>query len=161
MIETREPIMARIGARFETIVIAIIQVLLMLTIALTVIALVWLLTSRTVARIGAVETLPELQPLVLRAFAGVLLVLLGLELLESLRTFFVEHRVRLEVILIVATIAVGRHIILLDVEHTSGLSLLGVASVVLALTSGYALVKKSQQRSEEAPMTNSSSGSKS
>jgi uncharacterized membrane protein (DUF373 family) len=134
----------RAGGIFETVVIYVVQVLLMIVIALTVGMLIWLLLSQGIARMRSVETLPELQPLVLRTLAGSLLVLLGLELLESLRTFFVEHHTRLEMILIVAAIAVGRHVILLDFEHASGLSLLGVASLVLALTAGYYLVKRSQ-----------------
>jgi hypothetical protein len=66
------------------------------------------------------------------AFSGVLLIILGLELMETLRVYFRSHRVRLETILAVAIIAVGRHVINLDVEHMSGGSLMGVAAVVLA-----------------------------
>jgi uncharacterized membrane protein (DUF373 family) len=68
---------------------------------------------------------------------------LGLELLETLRTYFSEHRVRLEVILIVAIIAAGRHVIQLDFEHIDGLALIGMAAVVLSLTAGYFLIRKS------------------
>lgn len=135
----------RVHVIFETAVIYVVQVLLMITIAITVVMLFWLLVSQGFARVRSVETVPELQPLVLHTLGGALLVLLGLELLESLRTFFVEHHMRVEVILFVAPIAVGRHIILLDFEHASGLSLLGVASVALALTAGYYLVRRSQK----------------
>jgi uncharacterized membrane protein (DUF373 family) len=82
-----------------------------------------------------------------------MLVLLGLELLESLKTYTVVHQVRLEMILIVATIAASRHVILLDFEHASGLSLIGASTLLLALTSGYALVKRSASRGEtDAPV---------
>ena len=91
-----------------------------------------------------VQTVLEVQPVLLREFAGVLFVILGLELLQSLRTFFVQHRVRLEVILIVATIAVGRHIILLDIGHTDGLVMVGIAALLLALTCGYFLVRRAE-----------------
>jgi hypothetical protein len=39
--------------------------------------------------------------------------------------------------------------ILLDFEHANGLSLLGVAAVMLALTGGYALVRGLQRRQGE------------
>jgi uncharacterized membrane protein (DUF373 family) len=89
-----------------------------------------------------------------QSFAGVLTVVLGLELLETLNTYFTEHHVRLEVILVVAIIAIGRHVIQIDFEHTAGTVLLGIAGVILALTLGYFLVKKAQVAvapSEPAP----------
>jgi len=70
-------------------------------------------------------------------------VVLGLELLETLRAYFTEHRVRLEVILVVAIIAVGRQVIQIDFEHTPGMVLLGLSGLILALTLGYFLIKKS------------------
>jgi uncharacterized membrane protein (DUF373 family) len=79
-----------------------------------------------------------------QSFAGVLIVVLGLELLETLKTYFAEHHVRLEVILVVAIIAVGRHVIQIDFEHTPGTVLLGLSSVILALTVGYFLIKRTQ-----------------
>jgi uncharacterized membrane protein (DUF373 family) len=79
-----------------------------------------------------------------RGFAAVLLLMLGLELLDSLRTYFTEHRVRLEMILIVAMIALCRHVILLDVEHLDAMQLLGISALALALTTGYFLVKRAQ-----------------
>jgi uncharacterized membrane protein (DUF373 family) len=48
------------------------------------------------------------------------------------------------VILVVAIIAVGRQVILLDFEHASGTVLLGLSGVILALTLGYFLIKKAQ-----------------
>ena len=133
----------RFEVRFEQLTLAAVRVLLMIAIALTVLTLAWLLVSHGVERLRGAQSVPDLQVLVVRAFGGALLVLLGLELLESLRIFFVEHHVRVELILIVATIAVGRHIILLDFEHADGRLLIGVAALVLALTGGSFLVRRS------------------
>jgi uncharacterized membrane protein (DUF373 family) len=138
--------------RFELWVVRIVQVLMGVTILATLAMLVWLLLVEGLGRLASTGSVPELQPLVLRAFGGVMLVLLGLELLESLKTYTVAHQVRLEVILIVATIAASRHVILLDFEHASGLSLLGVSALLIALTSGYALVRRSASKWPEAPV---------
>ena len=121
--------------RFEVWVVRIVQLLMAVTILATLGMLVWLLVVEGLGRLASTGSVPELQPLVLRAFGGVMLVLLGLELLESLKTFTVVHQVRLETILIVATIAASRHVILLDFEHASGLSLIGVSTLVIALLS--------------------------
>ncbi|MGH8422923.1 MAG: phosphate-starvation-inducible PsiE family protein, partial [Pseudomonas fluorescens] len=97
--------------------------------------------SDIVERVYSIDTVPELVKSVQKAFSGVLLIILGLELMETLRVYFKSHRIRLETILTVAIIAVGRHVINLDVEHMTGASLIGVAAVVLALTGGYFLVR--------------------
>jgi uncharacterized membrane protein (DUF373 family) len=55
------------------------------------------------------------------------------------------------VILIVAMIALGRHIILLDVEHLDAMQLLGIGALALALTTGYYLVKRINQDQNASP----------
>jgi uncharacterized membrane protein (DUF373 family) len=77
-----------------------------------------------------------------RAFSGILLIVLGLELLETLRVYFTQHRVRLELVIVVALIAVSRHVINLDFEHLSGASIAGIAALIVALTGGYYLVRR-------------------
>ena len=59
---------------------------------------------------------------------------LGLEVAETPKAYFRDHHVRLEVIIVVAIIAASRHLVQLDFEHASPVS--------LPLTAGYVLVKK-------------------
>lgn len=73
-----------------------------------------------------------------------LLVLIGLELLETIRSYVKDHRVHVEVIMLVAIIAVARKIILLDSEEDT-VVLFGIGFVILALSGGYYLIKKSKQ----------------
>jgi uncharacterized membrane protein (DUF373 family) len=117
------------------------QVLLMIVIAVAVLELFWLFFTSAADWLRNVDSVPDLQFAVQRRFAGVLLILLGLEILESLKIFFTEHKVRLELILIVAVIAVSRHIIQLDFEHTDGFVLIGIGALVISLTAGYFLVR--------------------
>jgi uncharacterized membrane protein (DUF373 family) len=103
-----------------------------------------LLLKNLFSQVARIESVDGLLPTLQQSFAGVLTVVLGLELLETLNTYFTEHHVRLEVILVVAIIAIGRHVIQIDFEHTPGTILLGISAVILALTLGYFLVKKAQ-----------------
>ena len=142
--------MAALGAHFERAAIVVLQLLLMVVIAMAIFEMSVLVFEGIANRfasntgvVAAVDTVSDLQRVVQRAFGGVLLIILGLELLETLRTYFVEHRIRLEIILIVAIIAVGRHIIQLDFEHVSGVTLLGIGGLMLALAGGYFLIKRS------------------
>jgi len=133
---------ARVTEAYTRIVLGIVQLLLMVVITLAIAILGWLLWEGVTAKLASIHTVPELQVALQRGFAGVLLVLLGLELMETVRTYLVEHRVRLEVIMIVAIIAVGRHIIQIDFEHTDGVVLLGISALVVALAVGYFLIRK-------------------
>ncbi|MGV8917857.1 MAG: phosphate-starvation-inducible PsiE family protein [Pseudomonas sp.] len=132
---------AKITQWFEQAVLIAAQILLMAVILAMVVQLWIMFSSDLVDRVNSIETVPQLMKSVQTAFSGVLLIILGLELMETLRVYFKSHRIRLETILAVAIIAIGRHVINLDVEHMSGTSLIGVAAVVMALTGGYFLVR--------------------
>ena len=117
------------------------QLLMMIVIAVATLELFWLFFTGASDWLRNVDSVPDLQFAVQRRFAGVLLILLGLEILESLKIFFTEHKVRLELILIVAVIAVSRHSIQLDFEHTDGFVLIGIGALVISLTAGYFFVR--------------------
>jgi uncharacterized membrane protein (DUF373 family) len=62
-------------------------------------------------------------------------------MMAALRTYFSEHSVKVEIILILALIAVGRHIIQLDFEHVDGVLLLGIAVLIIGLAAGLAMLR--------------------
>jgi len=134
----------RILSKLEAVVVAAMQVLMMVVVLVATFMLYQLLLKNLFSQVARIESVDGLLPTLQQSFAGVLTVVLGLELLETLNTYFTEHHVRLEVILVVAIIAIGRHVIQIDFEHTPGTILLGVSAVILALTLGYFLVKKAQ-----------------
>src|SRR6185369_16274748 len=124
---------------FESVVVVAVGLVLAVTVAVAVVELYLLLFEDL--RLGiSIETLNSLQEGLQSVFGSVLLVLLGLELIDTLRVYFVDHEVRTEVILVVAMIAVGRHIIQIDYHDTSGMELIGMAAVVIALAVSFYLV---------------------
>jgi len=134
----------RLSSLLQRLILVAVQVFLLIVIVLAVVVLGHLVYQNVGdGQILSIESAPEFQMRLQNAFGGALLVLLGLELLETVRTYFTEHRIRLEVIMIVAMIAVSRHIIVIDFEHADGLWLLGVSALVIALGAGYYLVKRS------------------
>lgn len=136
-----ENLSSKITKRFEQFVLVAAQVLLMAVILAMVIQLWTMFASAIGNQLRNIDSVPELMKSVQTAFSGVLLIILGLELMETLRVYFKSHRIRLETILAVAIIAIGRHVINLDVEHMAGSSLMGIAAIVLVLTVGYFLVR--------------------
>lgn len=69
-------------------------------------------------------------------------ILIGLELLETIKTYFTKEQIHVEIVFLVAMIAIARKVILLEVGKLEPLALVGIASIIIALTAGYFLVKK-------------------
>jgi uncharacterized membrane protein (DUF373 family) len=137
---------------FESAVVVAVGLVLAMTVVVAVVELYLLLFDDL--RPGlSIETLNSLQEGLQSVFGAVLLVLLGLELIDTLKVYFIEHEVRTEVILIVAMIAVGRHVIQVDFHHTAGLELMGMAAVVVALAVSFYLVKRARGGADEVPIS--------
>jgi len=101
-------------------------------------AILVLLAIREMQRaVVQIETIAQLQDAVQSLFAGILLVVLGLELMDTLRNYFIEHRLRMELLISVALIAVARHVIQLDYEHTPPWLISSVALLVFSLAASY------------------------
>jgi uncharacterized membrane protein (DUF373 family) len=144
----RELLTDRITHGVELIAIAAMQVLLIFAVVTATIVLFVLFARNLIADASKIESVGDLLPTMQQSFAGILIVVLGLELLETLKTYFTEHHVRVEVILVVAIIAVGRHVIQVDFEHTPAMVDLGLASLIVALVVGYFLVRKAHPPSQ-------------
>jgi uncharacterized membrane protein (DUF373 family) len=74
----------------------------------------------------------------------VLLIMIGVELVETIKTYFNERVVHVQVVLEVALIAIARKVIIVDVKEFSAETLMGVAALVLALSAGYYLQRKAR-----------------
>jgi uncharacterized membrane protein (DUF373 family) len=132
---------------FESTIVVAVGLVLAVAVAAAVVELYLLLFDDLRPGIS-LESLSSVQEGLQKVFGAVLLVLLGLELIDTLRVYFINHEVRTEVILIVAMIAVGRHVIQIDFEHTGGLELMGMAAVVVALAVSYYLVKQARSSAD-------------
>ena len=116
------------------------------------IAIVVVLLFRGIPRATAeINNVAELQQAIQSLFAGVLLVVLGLELMETLRNYFIEHRLRVELLICVALIAVARHVIQIDYEHTDPGLVAAMAFLVLSLSASYIGVRVLIRRDKPSP----------
>ena len=84
---------------------------------------------------------------ILQVFGYFLLILIGIELLETIKVYLLKNEIHVEIIILVAIIAVARKIILLDpfaeggeVLNSSSMIALGV--VIIALSASYYLIRK-------------------
>ena len=102
-------------------------------------------------RLGEITDATMLQQRLHMAFGGVLILLLGLELMATVRMYLKEHVIHVEAVFLVALIAVARQVIELDYAHASVGVLVGIAAILLALSGGYFLLRKSGIRGVPGP----------
>lgn len=79
-------------------------------------------------------------------FGFFMMILIALELLESIRAYLTDDALHVEVVFLVAMIAIARKVIILEVRDLEPMRLVGIASIILALSGGYYLVKLAMQR---------------
>lgn len=138
----RPSMLDRVIEKFEALIIALLQLILVVVVTVATAHLFTLLVTKLPTSWSQIQTAEDLHTVMQRAFGGVLIVVLGLELIETLKVYFKEHKVRVEVIMIVSLIAVGRHIIQVDYEHVDGMELLGMAALILSLAGGYFIISR-------------------
>ena len=91
----------------------------------------------------------------LELFGQFLLVLIGLELIHSVKIYIEQREYHLEAVLAVALIAVARKIITLDAKELPEGTLLGIAAIVVALVLGYYLMQRSRREAGHSSARNS------
>ena len=75
-------------------------------------------------------------------------ILLTLEIIQTIRLFALDHSVKLKVILIVGLIAVTRRILMFEMNEVTPAMECAIASLILALSIGYFLVSRSEQKNK-------------
>jgi len=134
--------MIEIVNKFEKGVYAVLMALLMLVLLGSLLDLVWLLYDALIFTTPALLETRELIA-VLGAF---LLVLIGVELLDTIKAYFRENSIHVEIVVLLSIIAVARKVILLDPTGTTGFEfgfeLMGIGVIVVGLSAGYYLIKK-------------------
>jgi uncharacterized membrane protein (DUF373 family) len=126
--------------KFEKLVYGILMALLMFVLAASLLELVWYIYNSLANDPPFLLESTELVA-VLGAF---LLVLIGVELLDTIKAYFSENTIHVEIVLLLAIIAIARKVILLDPSSVAGagLEMIGIGIVVIGLAGGYYLIKK-------------------
>jgi uncharacterized membrane protein (DUF373 family) len=122
--------------KFESFVTGALILLLAVVILLAVVDLVWILILDALKPPLFILETGDL----LEIFGLFLLVLIGLELLETIKCYYLQGKIELKVVFTVALIALGRKIIVLEPEKYSGLTLIGIGVIIFALVAGYFVV---------------------
>ncbi len=78
----------------------------------------------------------------LEVFGFFLMVLIGLELFETIRSYPREKRIHAEVVILVAIVAVSRKVIIIEYKETTPGMLYGISAIIIALGIAYFLIRK-------------------
>ncbi len=78
-----------------------------------------------------------------QVFGLFLMVLIGLELMTSIRDYLRDSRIHAELMLLVAMTAVTRKVVILDASVIDPMMMFGIGFIIIALAVGYFLVRRS------------------
>ena len=119
--------------KYERVIVGVLIAMLAVVVALSTVELGWILLKDMMTPPSPLLEVNEL----LEIFGFFLLVLIGLELLDTIKVYFEKGSVELKVIFTVALIAISRKIIIFDPKDYDGLQMIGVAAIIVALVVGY------------------------
>jgi uncharacterized membrane protein (DUF373 family) len=123
--------------KFEKLILVMLLGMMMLVVLLSTVELGYIIVKDILSPPVILLEIDEL----LEIFGFFLLVLIGIELLETLKAYFIERVVHAEIVLMVAIIAVGRKVITLDVKDLAPMTLLGIGVIILTLAVAYYIVR--------------------
>src|SRR5215469_7286681 len=125
--------LATVITRVQFITTALITILLAIVVVLSTVHLGYLIVEEMWRR---PRFLIPVQGL-LEIFGYFLLVLIGVELLETLKMYLKRDTIQLRVVIEVALIAMARKVITEEVESVSSLTLFGIAALIVTLAIAY------------------------
>ena len=133
--------------KFEWFIVLALLLMMMLALLASTIELAIILVEQLLAPPMLLLDVKEM----LTVFSFFLMVLIGLELVETIKMYLDENVFHVEVVVLVAIIAVARKIIIIDYDSVSYEMLLSIGALMIALSAGYFLLKRAvtPSKSEE------------
>lgn len=133
--------MLRILEIFEKIIIYSLIVLMAFVLIFSMVDLVYIIAINLISDKMFIMDISE----ILDIFGLFFLILIGLELMETIKIYFSENIIRIQVVFTVALITIAREVIILDLKETPSLTLIGVGVIIACLSIGYYLVMRIQK----------------
>jgi uncharacterized membrane protein (DUF373 family) len=124
--------------KFEHIIVLSLISMMVLVVGLATIELAWVILRDIITPPIILLEIEEL----LEIFGFFLLVLIGIELLETIKAYLMTHVVHVEIVLEVALIAIARKVIILDLEKYESLTLVGIAALISAVALAFWVIKR-------------------
>ena len=130
--------MKRIVYKFENFIVLALLIMMMIALLASTVELAVIRVQELLAPPKFLLDVKEM----LSVFSFFLMVLIGLELVETIKVYLERDVIHVEVIVLVAIIAVARKIIIIDYESISYGKVLSIAALMISLSAGYFLLKR-------------------
>jgi uncharacterized membrane protein (DUF373 family) len=124
--------------KVERVIVILLLIMMVLVVFLATVDLGWIVIKDLISPPIILLDVNEL----LDVFGMFLLVLIGVELLETVKMYFDKKTMHVEVVFTVAMIAIARKVIILNIKDVSSLTLIGIGVIILSLSTGYYLLAK-------------------
>ncbi|UFS69804.1 phosphate-starvation-inducible PsiE family protein [Geomonas sp. RF6] len=132
--------------RLESVIILVLVAMMALVLLLGTVELGWIILADIISAPAFLLEIDEL----LDIYGLFMLVLIGIELLQTIIKTYVEESINhARIVVAVAIIAIARKVITLDVKDLGGTALLGIAAVVVGLSVSYYLLGKREHMAEK------------
>ena len=132
----------KFAAKIERLIIIVLLFSLLLIVIYSTVVFLGLLFGGILSNIQNSFTEANILRHMRDIFGGFLLVLIGIELVHTVKIYLKEDVVPVEIVLLVALIGIARHVIDLDIKEIEPMKLIGMSSLILVLSIGYYLIKK-------------------
>ncbi|MFZ0611399.1 MAG: phosphate-starvation-inducible PsiE family protein [Desulfobacterales bacterium] len=132
--------MMQIHGKIERVVVVALLIMMSLVVCLATVELGWFIIKDIITPPVFLLEIDEL----LEIFGMFLIVLIGIELLETVKMYLTQQMVHVEVVFMVAMIAIARKVIVLDLKDYPSLTLIGIGVIIVSLAVGYYLLTKKQ-----------------
>jgi len=124
--------------KFEHIIVVCLITMMVIVVVLATIELGWVIIRDIITPPIILLEIDEL----LEIFGFFLLVLIGIELLETIKAYLLTNVVHVEIVLEVALIAIARKVIILDINKYESLTLIGIAALIAAVALAFMVIKR-------------------
>lgn len=129
---------------FEKVIILALMIMMVVVVIVSTIELGRILVVDLLDFNGSLIDITQL----LDIFGFFLLILIGVELLETIKAYLANHVVHVEIVTEVALIAIARKVIILDVKEMKPEMVLSVAALILAIAVAYYLQKQTRRENK-------------
>ena len=131
--------------KFERVIVVSLITMMVVVVVLATIELGWLIIRDIITPPIIILEIDEL----LEIFGFFLLVLIGIELLETIKAYLATNVIHVEIVLEVALIAIARKVIILDIDKYESLTLVGIAALISAVSLAFFVIKRHTKPNEK------------
>ena len=124
--------------KFERLVVGALILMMVVVVLISTAELGWIIAKDILAEPRFFIEIDQL----LEIFGFFLLILIGVELLESMKAYLANKVVHSEIVLEVALIAISRKVIILKIDEYQSITILGIAALIIAISVSYFLIRR-------------------